>query len=187
MRPPTTRRLLGRLAGAAAASGLVATGLVVAATPASAAACSSTSGVTVVVDFEGQPTRAPEERRALDTPLRDLASLVRSIDHCGRYAVEAHGGEAAVVEPWIREARDELLAGYGLSVCCFRHTPAHADEPALDAHNERILQALQRDGRVYLSNATVDGRFALRACITNFRTTRADVERVLTVIRELAG
>ena len=80
----------------------------------------------------------------------------------------------------------ELLAGPGLSICCFRHTPPHVDEPALDAHNERILHALQRDGRVYLSNATVDGRFALRACITNFRTTRADVERVLTVVRELA-
>jgi glutamate/tyrosine decarboxylase-like PLP-dependent enzyme len=81
----------------------------------------------------------------------------------------------------------ELLAGYGLSVCCFRHTPAHLDEPAIDAHNERILHALQRDGRVYLSNATIDGRFALRACITNFRTTRADVERVLAVVRELAA
>jgi aromatic-L-amino-acid/L-tryptophan decarboxylase len=81
----------------------------------------------------------------------------------------------------------ELLAGPGLSICCFRHAPKHVDEPALDAHNERILQALQGDGRVYLSNATVDGHFALRACITNFRTTRADVERVLTVVRELAG
>jgi aromatic-L-amino-acid/L-tryptophan decarboxylase len=81
----------------------------------------------------------------------------------------------------------ELLAGPGLSICCFRHTPKHVDQPALDAHNERILQALQRDGRVYLSNATIDGRFALRACITNFRTTRADIERVLTVVRELAG
>ena len=81
----------------------------------------------------------------------------------------------------------ELLAGPGLSICCFRHTPKQVAESELDAHNERILQALQRDGRVYLSNATVDGRFALRACITNFRTTRADVERVLAVIRELAG
>jgi aromatic-L-amino-acid/L-tryptophan decarboxylase len=88
----------------------------------------------------------------------------------------------------VAEAEDfELLAGPGLSICCFRHVPAQLDEPALDAHNERILQALQRDGRVYLSNATIDGRFALRACITNFRTTRADVERVLTVVRELAG
>jgi glutamate/tyrosine decarboxylase-like PLP-dependent enzyme len=81
----------------------------------------------------------------------------------------------------------ELLAGPRLSVCCFRHAPPDLDEPALDAHNERILHALQRDGRVYLSNATIDGRFALRACITNFRTTRADVERVLAVVRELAG
>ena len=88
----------------------------------------------------------------------------------------------------VAEAEDfELLAGPGLSICCFRHVPAQLDEPALDAHNERILQALQRDGRVYLSNATIDGRFALRACITNFRTTRADVERVLAVVRELAG
>ena len=80
----------------------------------------------------------------------------------------------------------ELLTGPGLSICCFRHAPPGVDEAALDAHNERILQALQHDGRVYLSNATIDGRFALRACITNFRTTRADVERVLTVVRELA-
>ena len=87
------------------------------------------------------------------------------------------------------EAADdfELLAGPGLSICCFRHAPAHLPAAALDAHNERILHALQRDGRVYLSNATVDGRFALRACITNFRTTAADVEQVLTVVRELAG
>jgi glutamate/tyrosine decarboxylase-like PLP-dependent enzyme len=95
---------------------------------------------------------------------------------------------AAHLAELVAAAEDfELLAGPGLSICCFRHAPTHVDEPALDAHNERILQALQGDGRVYLSNATVDGRFALRACITNFRTTRADVEQVLTVVRELAG
>ena len=49
MRRPV-HRLLGRLAGVAAASGLALAGLVVAASPASAAACSGTKGVTVVVD-----------------------------------------------------------------------------------------------------------------------------------------
>jgi len=95
---------------------------------------------------------------------------------------------AAHLAALVSEADDfELLAGPGLSICCFRHVPApDLDEPALAAHNERILAALQHDGRVYLSNATLDGRFALRACITNFRTTRADVERVLAVVRELA-
>jgi aromatic-L-amino-acid/L-tryptophan decarboxylase len=87
------------------------------------------------------------------------------------------------------EAADdfELLAPPGLSICCFRHAPPEVPAADLDAHNERVLHALQRDGRVYVSNATVDGRFALRACITNFRTTDADVERVLTVVRELAA
>ena len=111
--------------------------------------------------------------------------------HGGQRLAAAIGEDirlAAHLADLVAVAEDfELLAGPGLSICCFRHTPTHVDEPALDAHNERILHALQRDGRVYLSNATVDGRFALRACITNFRTTRADVQRVLTVVRELAG
>ena len=46
-------RLVARLAGAAAGSGLALAGLVVVASPASAAACSGTSGVTVVVDKGG--------------------------------------------------------------------------------------------------------------------------------------
>ena len=110
----------------------------------------------------------------------------------GAHRIAAAIGEdislAAHLAELVAAAEDfELLSGPGLSICCFRHAPADLDEPALDAHNERILQRLQRDGRVYLSNATIDGRFALRACITNFRTTRADVERVLAVVRELAG
>jgi aromatic-L-amino-acid/L-tryptophan decarboxylase len=81
----------------------------------------------------------------------------------------------------------ELLAGPSLSICCFRHVPAGVPEPELDAHNARLLDALQRDGRVYLSNATVDGRLALRACITNFRTTHADAEQAVDIVRKLGG
>ncbi len=87
-------------------------------------------GRTVVVDFEGQPTRTPEERRALDTPLRDLASLVRSIDHCGRYVLERLGGDEGVVDAWMREARDGLLAGYG-------------------PHDATLLRALEFERAVY--------------------------------------
>ena len=38
---------------------------------------------------------------------------------------------------------------------------------------------MNRRGRVYLSNATIRGRFVLRACITNHRTTDADVTAVV--------
>ena len=38
------------------------------------------------------------------------------------------------------------------------------------ALNERLMTAIHADGRVYCSNAVIDGRFGLRACIVNFRT-----------------
>ena len=86
----------------------------------------------------------------------------------------------------VRAADDlELLAEPSLSICCFRHAPPGTPDPALDEHNERLLTALQRDGRAYLSNAVVDGRLALRACITNFRTTRDDIDRTLALVSEL--
>jgi glutamate/tyrosine decarboxylase-like PLP-dependent enzyme len=56
----------------------------------------------------------------------------------------------------------------------------------LDQLNARIMHAVQRGGRAYISNATVKGKFALRACIINFRTTHADIDETLAVIREAA-
>ena len=44
---------------------------------------------------------------------------------------------------------------------------------------------MQRDGRVFLAPATVDGRACLRVCFVNFRTTFDEVEFVLTVAEEL--
>jgi glutamate/tyrosine decarboxylase-like PLP-dependent enzyme len=59
-------------------------------------------------------------------------------------------------------------------------------ESELNRLNEQIMAAVQKDGRAYLSNATVNGKFALRTCITNFRTTKADIEQTLAVVREVA-
>jgi glutamate/tyrosine decarboxylase-like PLP-dependent enzyme len=101
-------------------------------------------------------------------------------------AVEEDIAMAAYLAERVRAADDmELLSGPELSICCFRHAPPGVTD--LDAHNERLLAALQRDGRVYLSNAHLDGRFALRACITNFRTSRADIDRTIAVVRELGA
>jgi glutamate/tyrosine decarboxylase-like PLP-dependent enzyme len=94
----------------------------------------------------------------------------------------------------------ELLATPELSVCCFRYLPpafqsrlqsgneaAHtAVDAELDQLNTHIMNAVQRGGRAYLSSATIRGKFALRACITNFRTTRTDIDRTLEIIREAA-
>ncbi len=94
----------------------------------------------------------------------------------------------------------ELLSRPQLSICCFRYVPPamrlgpqdwlhnnEATEGELNRLNEKIMYAVQRGGRAYLSSATIHGKFALRACITNFRTTRADIEQTLAIIREAAG
>lgn len=81
----------------------------------------------------------------------------------------------------------ELLAPVELSICCFRYVPrAGMSDADLNQLNERIMALVQKGGRAYVSNATVNGRFALRACITNFRTTKADIEATVEAIRDAA-
>jgi glutamate/tyrosine decarboxylase-like PLP-dependent enzyme len=114
---------------------------------------------------------------------------------------------AAYLGNAVEQAEDfELLAAPELSICCFRFVPpsllpiaptdAENDkqskftdserDAALDELNTKIMNAVQRGGRAYLSSATLNGRFALRACITNFRTTFADIDETLEIIREAA-
>lgn len=89
---------------------------------------------------------------------------------------------AAYMGELVSKADDlELLAPVELSICCFRYVARDAE---LDRLNERIMETVQKGGRAYLSNATVNGKFALRACITNFRTTKADIEETVAAVRE---
>jgi hypothetical protein len=59
----------------------------------------------------------------------------------------------------------------------------------LNELNTAILKSVVRRGRVFISNASLHGKFALRACFTNHRTQDADVDavvrEVLAAAREL--
>ena len=81
----------------------------------------------------------------------------------------------------------ELLHEPQLSTVCFRHVPAGLDAASLDAHNVGLAEAMQRDGRIYLAPAVVDGRSCLRVSFVNFRTSPEAVERVLEVADEIGG
>ncbi|MEO8679266.1 MAG: aminotransferase class I/II-fold pyridoxal phosphate-dependent enzyme [Vicinamibacterales bacterium] len=119
------------------------------------------------------------------------------------FILKCHGARAvrAAIEDNIRLARQlaaaidasedfERLAPVPLSIVCFRYRPAHlrgaGDEAALNALNRALMVEVQRDGEAYPSNAMVGSRFALRACIVNFRTSSADVELFLGAIRRVA-
>jgi len=51
--------------------------------------------------------------------------------------------------------------------------------------NRELLTRLQHDGEAYLSNAIIGGKYALRACIVNFRTTLQDVKELLPLVVRL--
>jgi glutamate/tyrosine decarboxylase-like PLP-dependent enzyme len=79
----------------------------------------------------------------------------------------------------------ELLAPVELSAVCFRW--ADAAEPDPDQRNAAILAEVLRRGHVYLSNASIRGAFALRACIVNHRTTDADIAAVVAEVLAAAA
>jgi glutamate/tyrosine decarboxylase-like PLP-dependent enzyme len=80
-----------------------------------------------------------------------------------------------------------------LSIATFRYVPAdlraRASAPDvaeyLNALNRAVVDALQTGGEAFVSNAVVDGAYLLRACIVNFRTTRADVEALPEIVARL--
>jgi glutamate/tyrosine decarboxylase-like PLP-dependent enzyme len=105
-------------------------------------------------------------------------------------AISEDNSLAAYLGELVANADDfELLAPVELSICCFRYVPPGfaGNDDELNKLNEQIMATVQKGGRAYLSNATVNGRFALRACITNFRTTKADIEQTVQVVREAAA
>jgi aromatic-L-amino-acid decarboxylase len=97
---------------------------------------------------------------------------------------------ARYLESMVRASEDfEMVAPVELSIFCFRHVPVqlkNESAEAIDAFNERLLVALQQDGSSYLSNATLGGRFALRGCVLNYRTTLRDMEILLDDLRRVA-
>jgi glutamate/tyrosine decarboxylase-like PLP-dependent enzyme len=75
-----------------------------------------------------------------------------------------------------------------LSVTTFRYVPSDlqlADknvEEYLNKLNQELLDRLQSNGEAYLSNAIINDKFLLRACVVNFRTTISDIESLPEII-----
>jgi glutamate/tyrosine decarboxylase-like PLP-dependent enzyme len=79
------------------------------------------------------------------------------------------------------------LADVPLNIVCFRFRPDGRGEPELDELNRRLGEAILEDGRVYVGTTVYRGRVAFRPAIVNWRTTAADVDLLVDVIRELGA
>ncbi len=116
-----------------------------------------------------------EESIELSRRFRAL-KLWLSLQYHGRRAFrEAIAQDLSHAQLLAREIRSqpalELLAPVRLSAVCFRHRIKD---------NAAILRRVIARGRVYLSNATIDEQFALRACFVNHRATDDDVRAIVS-------
>jgi aromatic-L-amino-acid decarboxylase len=81
-----------------------------------------------------------------------------------------------------------------LSITTLRFVPAEFQQPenqkeasgiypeALNALNKDLLNELQHNGEVFLSNAVIGEKYCLRSCIVNFRTSEKDIFEIIEII-----
>lgn len=72
-----------------------------------------------------------------------------------------------------------------LSITTLRYVPKNIptdNDDYLNRLNESLVDVLQMGGKAFLSNAVIDGRYCLRSCIVNFRTTERDIEETIDII-----
>lgn len=81
----------------------------------------------------------------------------------------------------------ELTSPPVLSLFSFRYTPAGVSSPeALDALNQKLLEAVNDDGTTYLTSTRLDGRLVIRFQVGPFDTTREDVEQAWQAVARVA-
>jgi glutamate/tyrosine decarboxylase-like PLP-dependent enzyme len=107
----------------------------------------------------------------------------RLIEHCCKLADFS--------QLWLEQCPDfEILNPRNLSIVCFRFHPGYGrgqfkNSAELDAFNLKLFEALRQTGRAFISTTRLRGQVALRFCFVNWRTTSADVEVILNLLKTL--
>ena len=105
-----------------------------------------------------------------------------------RARLSEHMRLARLFAEWVDADPDfERLAPVPFSVVCFRAKPRGKawTEAELEALNQRLLDAMNATGEVFLSHTKLNGRFTLRLAVGNLRTEERHVARAWELARTL--
>jgi aromatic-L-amino-acid decarboxylase len=113
-----------------------------------------------------------------------LWAVLRHFGAAGiRQAIAEHLRLARLFAGWVDAHPDfERLAPVPFSVVCFRARPPGLSAPDLDLFNQRLLDAVNATGEVFLSHTRLDDTFVLRLAVGHLRTTEAHVARAWTLL-----
>jgi aromatic-L-amino-acid decarboxylase len=113
-----------------------------------------------------------------------------------RRRIESHIAMAARFAEWVDADPDfERMASAPFSTVCFRYRPAALaatqDQPdvaeRIDAMNTRLMDAINRTGKAFVSHTRLNGRMTIRVAVGNLRTQDSDVALVWQLIRDEAA
>jgi maltose alpha-D-glucosyltransferase/alpha-amylase len=114
----------------------------------------------LITDFEGEPARSIEERRYKNSPLRDVAGMLRSFDYARAVALDRslsmrpdlQGRLAPAFAAWHDEACAAFLRGYLVGVADARSVPA------ADRDRQRLIDLFQIEKALYEVRYELDNR-----------------------------
>jgi aromatic-L-amino-acid decarboxylase len=100
---------------------------------------------------------------------------------------------AAELHQRLENDADFEVATLSLSIVTFRYVPPEVhdqmNDPATEEYfnqlNKKLQARLEVSGELFISNAVIDGRYLLRACIVNFRTSSRDIAEIPGIISRI--
>ena len=148
---------------------------------------------SLVPEYLRTPDDARGARNLMDTGIQ-LGRRFRALKlwmvlrHFGadgiRSALSNHIRLARQFADWV-DASDsfERVAPVPFSVVCFRAHPATVPNHELDSFNERLVDAVNASGEVFLSHTRLGGALVLRLAIGHLKTTERHVARAWALLQ----
>jgi glutamate/tyrosine decarboxylase-like PLP-dependent enzyme len=119
---------------------------------------------------------------------------LKSLGRSGYQAmIERCIDNAMQLAAWIHSQPNmELLNGdrqrtHPFNIVCFRYIDPSHDDHAVNLMNRRAVEAIQRDGRAFVSGTTWNGQAGIRAAFVNWSTTASDVRVLQEVIQDVGA
>ena len=126
--------------------------------------------------------------------LKELRDLMRAL----RALAASHVQEAQAALPGIRRYVQVVEDAIAEGAVLLREAPGPPPAPAGEAvlitvcseygfagpFNERLLEYVRRDGRVFLSSTTIDGEYWIRLAVLSFRTHKREIDLCLDILME---